>query len=226
MRSMLGLVAVAAMILGPLLAWLRLVPAMGGFVPFALGGVVALVVAVASVVQGLRGRGLTAGGALGLVASVVFVGAAVHGGGGPLINDYTTDLRDPPAFRHAGTLPANAGRDLAYPPAFAPIQQACCADLQPIRLAVPPAEAYARAERVARSQPDWAITATDPQGSTFEAVATSRLFGFHDDIVVRIRPDGDAASIVDMRSKSRNGKGDRGVNADRIRAFVVALRRG
>ena len=131
MRSMLGLVAVAAMILGPLLAWLRLVPAMGGFVPFALGGVVALVVAVASVVQGLRGRGLTAGGALALVASVVFVGAAMHGGGVPLINDYTTDLRDPPAFRHAGTLPANAGRDLAYPPAFAPIQQACCADLQP-----------------------------------------------------------------------------------------------
>ena len=226
MRSTLGLVASAAMILGPLLASLRVVPAMGGFVPFALGGVVALVVAVVSLIQAVRGRGLTAGGALALLASVVFVAAAVHGGGVPLINDYTTDLRDPPTFRHAGNLPGNAGRDLAYPPAFAPIQQACCADLQPIRLPVPPAEAFARVERVARSESRWTITNTDPQAGTLEAVATSRLFGFHDDIVVRIRPDGNAASVIDVRSKSRDGKGDRGVNADRIRAFAAALKRG
>ncbi|MBW2399988.1 MAG: DUF1499 domain-containing protein, partial [Deltaproteobacteria bacterium] len=39
-----------------------------------------------------------------------------------------------------------------------------------------------------------------------------------DDIVVRVRRDG-ADSIVDVRSKSRDGRGDMGANAARIRLF-------
>jgi len=58
-----------------------------------------------------------------------------------------------------------------------------------------------------------------------EAVATSRLFGFQDDIVVRVRPEGEGGSRVDVRSKSRDGKGDRGVNAARIRSFMAELAR-
>ena len=71
--------------------------------------------------------------------------------------------------------------------------------------------------------PAWRITSADPD--SFEAIATSRLFGFQDDIVIRVRADATGTSRVDMRSKSRDGKGDRGVNAARIRAYMVELAR-
>src|SRR5437899_607718 len=117
-RSTLGLVAVVAFVLGPALAWLRVVPPLAGFALLVLGGFLALVVGAVSLVQAFRGRGLTPGGAAALVVALVFVLAASRGAGVPRINDYTTDVADPPVFTHAATLPANAGRDLRYPPAF------------------------------------------------------------------------------------------------------------
>jgi len=47
--------------------------------------------------------------------------------------------------------------------------------------------------------------------------------GFHDDIVVRVRPDG-SGSRVDVRSVSRVGRSDLGTNARRILRFLEALR--
>ena len=38
MREKIGVIAVAAMLIAPALAWLRLVPGLAGFVAFALGG--------------------------------------------------------------------------------------------------------------------------------------------------------------------------------------------
>jgi len=221
-RNALGVVAVAGMIGGPALAWLRLVPALVGFGIFGLGGLVAVVVGIASVVQTIRGRGLSAGGAAAAVAGAVFLVLASRGAGVPRINDFSTDLTDPPVFHHAATLPANAGRDLGYPGAFRAVQEACCSDLRPAHVAASPAEAFARARRVAESMPAWTITESDPAAGIIEAVATTRVFGFQDDIVIRVRGDGDS-SRVDMRSKSRDGKGDMGTNAKRMRAFVAAL---
>ena len=130
----------------------------------------------------------------------------------------------PPALTFAATLPENRGRDLSYPPAFAAVQQQCCADLQSVQLPVPPAEALERARQIAESQPSWRVTHTDAAAGTVEAIATTRLFHFQDDIAVRVRPGTEGGSLVDMRSKSRVGKGDMGANAARIRQFMVALR--
>ena len=223
MREWIGMIAVVAMVLGPALARLRVVPAMAGFVPFALGGLVALVVGVLSLVQAVRGRGIGFGGGAALVAGTAFVLFAARGRGAPRINDFTTDLSDPPPFRQAAGLPANAGRDLAYPAAFAMIQQQCCSDLHPAHLPVLPAEAFNRTRRVAAEMPSWTVTADDAAAGTIEAIATSKLFGFEDDIAIRVRPEGAGASRVDVRSKSRHGKGDLGANAARIRAYVSAL---
>ena len=55
-----------------------------------------------------------------------------------------------------------------------------------------------------------------------EARQESGLFRFVDDVVVRVRP-APGGSVVDVRSKSRDGRGDMGVNAKRIRAFQKAL---
>jgi uncharacterized protein (DUF1499 family) len=132
-------------------------------------------------------------------------------------------LTDPPSFKHATTLGPNAGRDMAYPASFAPIQQACCADLRSARLPVPVDQAFARVKKTAEAMPSWTVTAEDPSAGTLEAVCRSSLFGFQDDIAIRVRADGAGASKVDMRSKSRDGQGDLGVNAARIRAYVAAL---
>ena len=55
-----------------------------------------------------------------------------------------------------------------------------------------------------------------------EAVATTFWSGFKDDVVIRIAADG-PGSRVDVRSKSRVGKGDLGTNAQRIRAYQRRL---
>lgn len=221
--SRIGTIAAVLVVVGPALAWFQVVPALAGFIMYALGGLTAVGVGLWSVIRALRGRGMAGGGALALVVAVLFVGLAARHGGAPRINDFTTDLSDPPAFAHAATLPANVGRDLAYPPAFADVQRGCCDDLRPVHLPLLPPQAFAAVQKAAARMPDWTVTSVDAASGTLEAVATSRLFHFQDDIVVRVRPDGDAASRVDVRSKSRDGKGDMGANAARIRVFVAAL---
>src|SRR3989442_4371784 len=224
-RNAFGLVAGALFLIGPVLAWLGLVPALVAFVLFALGGLVGLVVGVVSVIQAARGRGLGRGGALATGVAVVFLALAARGVGMPRINDFTTDPSDPRALTHAATLAPNAARDMSYPKGFAAIQRECCADLRPAHVRAGTAEAFARAEAVVR-QMDLAVTWSDPSAGLLEAMATSRLFGFHDDIAIRVRPEADGTSRIDMRSKSRDGQGDLGVNAARIRTFVRAVEAG
>jgi uncharacterized protein (DUF1499 family) len=224
--DLLGLVAMGFFVLGPLLAWLRLVPALVGFALFALGGLLALVVTLLAVIRAARGRGFGRGGVLAAsVAALVFVWSAARSGGGPRINDFTTDPSDPPTYKQATSEPANAQRDMAYPAAFAEVQRECCPDLAPIALAnVAPAAAFTEVETVAAGMPSWHITRRDPAAGELEAVATTALFGFQDDVAIRVRPDpSSGGSRVDVRSKSRDGQGDMGTNAARIRTFRDAL---
>ena len=71
--------------------------------------------------------------------------------------------------------------------------------------------------------PSWHVTASDPASGRIEASQASFWFGFVDDIVIRVTPAGDG-SRIDIRSVSRQGKGDLGVNADRVRAYLAALK--
>jgi uncharacterized protein (DUF1499 family) len=56
-----------------------------------------------------------------------------------------------------------------------------------------------------------------------EATQTSLLYGFKDDMVVRISTNSDG-TVVDVRSKSRVGRSDIGQNAKRIRTFLTRLK--
>ena len=219
----LGVLAVMALVIGPLLAWLRWVPGIVGFVIFALGGILALVVTILGVIRALRGRGYGRGVLAATVGLLVFVALAGRGRGAPRINDFTTDLTDPPAFKQAASDPANSGRDMSYPPAFADVQGACCSDLAPMHLPNPSPATFAMVEVVAAGMPNWKVTRQDSSAGELEAVSTTPLFGFHDDIIVRVRPDPAGGSVVDMRSKSRVGQGDLGANVARIHAFQDAL---
>jgi hypothetical protein len=52
-----------------------------------------------------------------------------------------------------------------------------------------------------------------------EAVARTAIMGFPDDVVIRVRADGDGARI-DARSASRYGRYDFGTNAARIKNLL------
>jgi uncharacterized protein (DUF1499 family) len=194
-----------------------------GFGLFAVGGLLSLLAALITFFARMRGSPLTIPRALSLAVSIVFVTIAARGSGDPPINDFTTDPDDPPAFVHAGSLPGNQHRDLAYPLHFASIQRECCADLRGSLFDATPAEAFPRVVAVARSMPTWEVTYTDPATGMIEAVATTLVFGFQDDVVLRVRPSPQGGTRIDVRSKSRDGRGDIGANAARIRAFIHEL---
>jgi uncharacterized protein (DUF1499 family) len=92
-----------------------------------------------------------------------------------------------------------------------------------LTLRLPAAQAYARALAVAVDMPAWQILRADAAALEIEAVATSALFRFKDDVVIRLRPEGADAVRVDVRSKSRDGKGDIGANTTRIREVLARL---
>jgi uncharacterized protein (DUF1499 family) len=105
--------------------------------------------------------------------------------------------------------------------AVAAQQQKAYADLKPLVIAAPPREAMQRALDAARDM-GWEVRASDTASGRIEATATTRWFGFKDDVIVRIRPEG-AGSRVDARSVSRVGASDVGANAKRIREFLSRL---
>lgn len=140
----------------------------------------------------------------------------------PAINDITTDTANPPPLVATAQLRRGAPNPPAYPKESAALQRAAFPDIEPVVLAVPPAEAFKRADRAAMAL-DWDIVARVPADGRLEAIATSPWFGFRDDIVVRIRAQG-TGSRIDIRSKSRMGESDLGGNAERVRAFIARLK--
>jgi uncharacterized protein (DUF1499 family) len=139
--------------------------------------------------------------ALVLGASVAAIPAAAYlrARSVPPINDISTDPNE-----------SSEAQRSAYP------------DIRPSRLAVAPNIAFERAKG-AIQESGWEIVREDSSAGRIEAVATTFWFGFKDDIVVRITAEG-AGSRVDVRSKSRVGRGDLGTNAQRIRAYQRRLR--
>ena len=141
----------------------------------------------------------------------------------PRIHDISTDTEHPPVFvaileRRRGA-PNPPGYD---GPEVAAEQKRGYPDLGPATVPVPPDRALAAAEATARAL-GWEIVAVVPAEGRLEATATTPWFGFKDDVVVRVTPEG-SGSRVDVRSKSRIGRSDLGTNAKRIRAFLTDLR--
>lgn len=223
-----ALISLALVVVGPLatrLGWVRFPIGLG---MLALGTLSAAGVVVMSAVGALRGGGWAGGMTamlIGIAALAVPLAQLVSAGLPPAIHDISTDTSDPPAF--SALLPLR-GDDASTPdydgPDAAAAQRQAYPDVVPLTLALTPADALARAERAARAL-GWTIVATDPLQGRLEATATTFWFRFTDDVVIRIRPDG-AGSRLDIRSKSRVGRGDLGANARRIRSFAAQVRQG
>lgn len=141
----------------------------------------------------------------------------------PPIHDISTDTADPPAF--VAVLPRRAGaaNKAEYGgEEIAAQQHKAYPDVQPLHLALPPAQAFDRALAAARGM-GWEIVASAPEQGRIEATDTTAWFGFKDDVVVRIKPEAEG-SRVDVRSLSRVGRSDVGMNAKRIRRYLERLR--
>lgn len=164
--------------------------------------------------------------AIGPCLSLYLVG--IEGFRAPRIHDITTDTVNPPAFlytREDEGFRENSlayGRDQLSAEQLTAIQLDAYADIRTLIVQVPARRAYQKAIFVGRLL-GWKISAREVSMLHFEAKATTPLFGFVDDIVVRITPLDEQSSAIDIRSVSRVGVSDMSANAKRIRVFFDKL---
>ena len=204
----------------------------GGFFTALFDAVAALLVGVSALFRALtrggRGRAViraVASLVIGLSALGIFVyWTQIELPSVPRIHDISTDSADPPAFvtlaetRKHLPPPVNP---TGYDPADAAQQAKGYPDIKPALLDMPPAAAFAKA-LVAAKAVGWQVVASDAKAGRIEATQTSFWMGFTDDIVIRVRADGNK-SKVDVRSQSRVGGSDFGANAKRIRRYLQQL---
>jgi uncharacterized protein (DUF1499 family) len=142
---------------------------------------------------------------------------ALQGQDVPPIHDITTDTQDPPRFETVPTLRDDKANTLDIDPEVIAQQETAYPDLAPIRSPRNYSDSYRLALETAREL-GWDIVRDDPTAGFIEAVATTAIMNFRDDVVIRLRT-GDNGVVVDLRSASRVGVSDLGANAERIRAF-------
>ena len=94
-------------------------------------------------------------------------------------------------------------------------------DIQPQRFNQPFDKVYDAALGAAQAM-GWEMRETNPEQGIIEEIATTRFLNIKDDVTLTITREGDV-TVVNVRSKSRGGKGDLGRNARRIRAFQTEL---
>jgi uncharacterized protein (DUF1499 family) len=159
---------------------------------------------------------------LGLAAAAPVLGLRSQAQSLPYIHDITTDSRDPPVFVALMPVRKSVPNGADYGgPEIAAAQAKGYPDVRPLQLALAPPRAFERALEVARTM-GWEIAASDANAGRIEATATTSWFGFKDDVIVRVTPEG-AGSRVDVRSVSRVGKSDIGANARRVREYLSKL---
>lgn len=232
---LLGFDAFFLMGLGVVLAHFGITPPFVGFLLFQLGGLVAIAGIVLSLVLRRRARATGSGASrartglwLSTLALIAIVLPALPSMGLPLINDITTDTQHPPVFVKALELAPNRGRDMTYAGGEVSVEQhEAYPDLEPAKVPLAPGDALVKLRGALLEMPGTELIDVDLDAGRIEATSTSRLFRFVDDVVIRVRPlatvPGATGSIVDIRSKSRDGKGDLGANAARIRKLLAAL---
>ncbi|MGD1932895.1 MAG: DUF1499 domain-containing protein [Candidatus Phaeomarinobacter sp.] len=202
--------------------------AAGGLLVVTVGALLGLI----GVIRGLFGSAGLGQSALAAIAGVAIlampVGNALGGGSLPVIHDITTDLDNPPKFVSVVALRGDGSNSLARsrPADLADLQRDAYPNLQTLIVADDIATVFAAALEEANAQ-GWDIAdADEPENGEpgrIEATDTTLLFGFKDDVVIRIADDGPERTLVDMRSVSRVGESDLGKNAERIETYIAGL---
>lgn len=191
----------------------------------ALGGAVLLGTALVALFA-VRQVSLAVLALIGMLAAFAMAAGPLQmkkqGGAVPPIHDISTDLVDPPAFEVTAPMRTDEMNPAAYDPAQGPEQQKAYPDIVPIRVRQSVDVVFTRAEAALQAA-GLQIVAADRATGRLEATATSRWFGFKDDVVVRLRALETGGTQIDIRSKSRVGRSDLGANAARIRQLRTHL---
>lgn len=206
-----------------------------GFSPIFTAAVLAALTGVVSFFMGARGTGAfavlaaIAAGALAVVPMQMKADVEAN----PFIHDITTDFDNPPPII-AGA-PARAGEGF-NPPEYLgdqlvldtgksvkEWQREAFPDIEPQTVNAGLDETAEIVRVILKDMNMTMIEETlNDEGWLLEATYKSPWFGFVDDFVVRLTPEG-SMTRVDVRSKSRVGLSDLGANAKRVRAFFEKL---
>ncbi|RBP50824.1 DUF1499 domain-containing protein [Arenicella xantha] len=137
----------------------------------------------------------------------------------PPIHNISTDVTNPPAFDKIAGIRSEHHNPLNYDAeTLASAQVSAYPNVKTLLTDVPTQAAFDRALSVAKSL-GWEIVNVNAEAGVIEATQTTMLWGFKDDVVIRVAQQGDKTAI-DLRSVSRIGISDLGANAKRIEAFL------
>jgi uncharacterized protein (DUF1499 family) len=177
----------------------------------------------------MLGDGRSALAAAALASVLVAVGAPTmwgrRGTSGPAIHDISTDTRNPPTFVDVLPLRGWALNPPEYDgPEVARAQLEAYPDIVPLVADVDQADLHAVVRGLLHAR-GWRLVGDDERAGRLEAVATTPVLRFKDDVVVRLTRDPDGRTRMDVRSKSRVGRSDLGTNARRVRALLADVAR-
>jgi uncharacterized protein (DUF1499 family) len=226
--AVIGLVCLP---LGALGAKLGIWGFQGGFMLLAVGtvlaaavfflGIIAFVVSVSKKLPSERGA-VAVGVAISVVILALMGSQFMTAQSVPPIHNISTDTQDPPAFDKIVALRGPGTNPLEYKAdELAEQQREAYPQIQSLITEVAPGEVLNRAVAVLEGM-GLEIVDTNAAAGRVEATDTTFWFGFKDDVVVRVRPEG-SGSIVDIRSVSRVGQSDLGKNAERISEILAGL---
>ena len=154
--------------------------------------------------------------------SVMWIGFYFQRAGLPDINDITTDTDIPPAFLNVNFIRKSKENDLAYNDEWASIQHKFYPDVRPLFSTKSKSVVFATVSELV-SERGWDVVATYSGAGIVEATARTPIFGFRDDVIIRVTQLAPNKVRIDMRSCSRVGRGAYGVNAERIESFMADL---
>src|SRR5262245_31136414 len=141
----------------------------------------------------------------------------------PWIYDITTDPIDPPRFEALARIrPRDANPVIYAGLSAAELQRNAYPEIEPIEQEATAQASYEAALAVVTKR-KWNIVARRPpergREGRIEAVARTVIMGLREDVVIRVRADGQG-SRIDIRSSSRYGTFDFGTNATRVRNLI------
>lgn len=140
----------------------------------------------------------------------------------PFLHQVSTDTVNLPAFDAIIALRGEKSNPLDYDrEKLAPLQQAAYPELQPILSDLSVEQAFTKAVDTAMNL-GWEVVAKNQDKGMIEAVDTTLLWAFKDDVAIRVQLT-DTGSKIDLRSISRVGGTDLGANADRIKKFITVF---
>lgn len=224
-------VCVVVMLVGILGQRSQLIPFKAAFGSFALAALVISIVALIALVMLVLSFGpiqmasrplILIAFAVGVVPLVMIVLLVGKGLQVPKIHDISTNLDDNIVFEKAPALRKAGENSLGLPSEKVIRLHREFYQLQPLVFDDKANNVYRRALEIA-NELGWDIHYQNDERLVFEATDTTALFGFVDDIGVRIR-ETEGKSVVDVRSVSRVGVSDLGANAKRVLRFQGMFR--